>query len=140
MTSVLVSGTPCGAHHQGPFHRCPPFLHSWNRTGSGMLREGLGFALHQHNGCRVRSPCGVLKRWKGVGVGGTAGGDSCRRTKVQHDVGLFTQDPVKIIVPRLRFSTCLCFPAPLPPPSAGFWGPHNCPPAASDWGHWLPVQ
>lgn len=34
-----------------PLSLMSPFLHSWNRTGSGMLREGLGCALHQH-GCR----------------------------------------------------------------------------------------
>lgn len=53
-------------------------------------------------------------------------GDSCMRTWVQYDVGLFTQGPVKVIVPQLRFSTCLLF---TPTAAAVGWllkPPHSC--------------
>ncbi len=72
------------------------FLHSWNRTGSAVLKEGLDFTLHQQ-----------WCRWGGFKEMGNDGGDSCTRTWVQVNVGLFTQGPVKIIVPHFKFSTCL---------------------------------
>lgn len=67
------------------------------------------------------------------------GGDSCTRTWVQSDVGLFTPGPVKVIVPHFKFSTSQSCSSP-PPPSAGCSTPHNLPPAASDWGYWLPIH
>lgn len=65
-----------------------------------------------------------------------AGGDSCARTWVQSDVGLFTQGPVKI--PHFHFSTCLR--DTLHPRCRLAAHPHNLPPAANDWGYWLPVH
>lgn len=66
--------------------------------------------------------------------------DSCVRTWVQYDVGLFTQGPVKVIVPHIKFSTCAREAS--TPAAAGVWllNPHNLPPAVSDWGYWLPAS
>lgn len=64
------------------------------------------------------------------------GRDSCMRTWVQSDVGLFTQDLVKVLICSFPHVSELLF----TPTAVWLLNPHNLPPAVNDWGYWLPVH
>lgn len=92
------------------------FLHSWNRTGSVMLRKGPGCALHQH-WWSVEDLHAVFLR----------NGWLMREDLSPIWCGFVYSDPSKIIVPRFEFSTCPGSALhPSQPLLSGYSTPTNC--------------
>lgn len=123
--SLLTSWTSCGAHHQGPFHSCPPSCIPG--TGQEVYWCEKGLVVLSIN-------TGGEKTVEDLHVGFSS--DSCVKTWPMWCGFVYTGSS------KSHCSTFSSFPRLSAADAAAVWllNPHNLPPAEGDWAYWLPVH